>query len=105
MTLHSLESDSDMQWDEDVVSSESDVSDEEQEGINQSPEQWLGRKHKKIHWLHKLHAFDEDTMVRLMGRDLTQYLKFLKYQAVMFFVIFLLSFGLMIPLYWSGSDA
>ena len=40
-----------------------------------------------------------------MGRDLAMYLKFLKFQAVQFFIIFVLSFSTMIPLYWSGSDA
>ena len=44
-------------------------------------------------------------MIRLMGRDLAMYLKFLKFQAVQFFIIFVLSFSTMIPLYWSGSDA
>ena len=58
-----------------------------------------------MHWINQLHAFDEETMIRLMGRDLCLYLKFLKYQAVQFFIIFLASFATIIPLYWSGSAA
>lgn len=58
-----------------------------------------------MHWINQLHAFDEETMIRLMGRDLSLYLKFLKYQAVQFFIIFLFSFATIIPLYWTGSDA
>ena len=68
-------------------------------------EQWLGKEFKTMHWMNQLHSFDEETMIRLMGRDLCLYLKFLKYQAVQFFVLFLLSFATLIPLYWSGSDA
>jgi len=52
-----------------------------------------------------LHSFDEETMIRLMGRDLALYLKFLKFQAAMFFAIFLFSFSIIIPLYWAGKDA
>ena len=44
-------------------------------------------------------------MIRLMGRDLTLYLKFLKYEAGFFFMLGLISFALLIPLYYSGSDA
>ena len=40
-----------------------------------------------------------------MGRDIGIYLQFLKYQAVMFSVIFGTSFCVLIPLYWSGNDA
>lgn len=59
----------------------------------------------KLNFLGLLQIIDEKTMIRLMGKDLTMYLKFLKFQAVQFFIIFILSFSTMIPLYWTGSDA
>lgn len=58
-----------------------------------------------MHWINILHSIDEETMIRLMGRDLALYLKFLKYQAAMFSVILLISFATLVPLYWSGNDA
>ena len=58
-----------------------------------------------MHWMNQVQSFDEETMIRFMGRDLSLYLKFLKYQAVQFFIIALFSFATVIPLYWSGSDA
>jgi len=40
-----------------------------------------------------------------MGRDLGLYLKFLKFNAGMFFVIFLFNFTFLTPLYYTGKDA
>ena len=44
-------------------------------------------------------------MVRLMGRDLIIYLRFLRYQATIFFVILICNWSVLIPLYYSGTYA
>ena len=40
-----------------------------------------------------------------MGRDLIIYLRFLRYQATIFFVILIFNWSVLIPLYHSGSYA
>ena len=52
-----------------------------------------------------LQLIDEVTMIRFMGRDLTIYLKFLNNSYVMFFLILLIQWTILIPLYYSGTDA
>ena len=66
---------------------------------------WLGMDIKEADWLGLLQIIDETTMTRLMGRDMALYLKFLKYQALMFSAIFMFSFSFMIPLYYTGINA
>ena len=66
---------------------------------------WLGMDIKEADWLGLLQIIDETTMTRLMGRDMALYLKFLKYQAIMFSAIFMISFSFVIPVYVTGIDA
>lgn len=40
-----------------------------------------------------------------MGRDLIIYLRFLRYQATVFFVILICNWSVLIPLYYSGTYA
>ena len=56
-------------------------------------------------WLSKLNTFNEETVISLMGRDIAMYLKYLKYQAAQFAIIFGVSFATLIPMYVSGTDA
>jgi hypothetical protein len=58
-----------------------------------------------MRWFKQLTACDEETMVRLMGRDTVIYLIWIRYQAVQFTLIFAFSFASLIPLYWSGNAA
>ena len=66
---------------------------------------WLGEEWEKMGWLSKLNTFNEETVISLMGRDIALYLKFLKYQAAQFSLIFGVSFATLIPMYVSGTDA
>ena len=50
-------------------------------------------------------VIDEVTMIRLMGRDLAMYLKYIKYQAYMFAIILLMNWTILLPLYYLGEDA
>ena len=66
---------------------------------------WLGVNAKETSFLGLLQLLDEITMIRFMGRDLTIYLKFLNNSYVMFFIILLIEWTVLIPLYYSGTDA
>ena len=48
---------------------------------------------------------EDDTMIRMFGRDRLLYLKFLKYQSWFFLVIFMISWTTLMPTYYQGSDA
>ena len=81
--------------------SDSDDSEEDADSVGWS---YLGKNFQNMSWVNQLYACDEDTVIALMGRDVAIYLKYLKYTATMFLVIFCLSFAVLIPLYWSGED-
>ena len=49
-------------------------------------------------------VIDEDTMVRLMGTDYCFYMRFLRQQAWMFLLLFVINFTVLVPVYYSGSD-
>ena len=66
---------------------------------------WLGIDVKEMSVLGILNIIDEATMIRFMGRDLTLYLKYIKYQAIMFGVIVIMNWTILLPLYYNGQDA
>lgn len=73
--------------------------------LDDNAKAWLGINAKETNPFGLLQLVDEVTMIRFMGRDLTIFLKFLRYQGVMFLVILLLQWTVLIPLYYFGDDA
>lgn len=67
--------------------------------------QWLGQDISQLNFLGILQIIQEKEMIRLMGRDLCIYLKFLRMQAIFFFSIFLVQSTILVPIYYFGTDA